>query len=216
MPAPYHNPATMRHSVHNIDISKPLAHTTPYTLSGFCRYSWNRASSVKSTLLQDASGHQRWAFAHWSRLQHQTAVKSRSWWGWMARRRASLRWFLTVCAEILRFCKPTVSSVSSSSGEEARSEGPWLVWLHVVCVVRTVVHTAKYSKTTLETAYGRDINIQFSGNSSGGHSFSQHANCTLPQNLRHVTLCCVIKLHLLEWPIIVPQHKVHLCNYHAL
>ncbi len=58
-------------------------------------------------------------------------------------------------------------------------------------VVRPVGCTAKFSETPLETAYGREINIQFTGNSSGGHSCSQHANCTLPQNLRHLWHCAV-------------------------
>jgi hypothetical protein len=51
-------------------------------------------------------------------------------------------------------------------------------------VVRLVGHTAKFSETMLEATYDREINIQLSGNSSGGHACSQHANCTLP--------CCVV------------------------
>ena len=103
---PYRNPtATMGHSVHNVNISNPLAHTPPSA-----RYSWNRDSSVKSILLQHASGHRRWAFAPWSRLQRQTAVKLRPWWGQRARRWTSLRRYLTVCAENLWLCKTTVSS----------------------------------------------------------------------------------------------------------
>ncbi len=53
-------------------------------------------------------------------------------------------------------------------------------------VVRLVECTAKFSETPLETAYGREMNIQFTGNSSGGHSCSQHANCMLRQVLRHL------------------------------
>jgi hypothetical protein len=45
-------------------------------------------------------------------------------------------------------------------------------------VVRPVRHTAKFSKITLEATYGGEINMKFSGNSSGGHSCSQRANCT--------------------------------------
>ena len=58
-------------------------------------------------------------------------------------------------------------------------------------VVRTVGHTEIFSKMTLEVAYCREINIQLSGNSSGGYSCSQHANCTLSQNLRHLWHCVV-------------------------
>jgi hypothetical protein len=56
-----------------------------------------------------ASGHRRLTFAHWSRLHRRTAVRPRPWWEQGAHRWA-LQSFLTVCAEILWLCKPTVSS----------------------------------------------------------------------------------------------------------
>ena len=53
----------------------------------------------------------------------------------------------------------------------------------------------QFSKTMLDVAYGREMNIQLSGNSSGGHSSSQHANSMLPQLETSVALCCLTKLH---------------------
>ncbi len=67
-------------------------------------------------------------------------------------------------------------------------------------VVRAVGCTAKFSETSLETAYGREMNIQFTGNSSGEHPCSQHDPSKLATS---VALCCVIKLLILECPFIV-------------
>ena len=50
------------------------------------------------------------------------------------------------------------------------------------------------------------MNIQLSGNSSGGHSCNQQANCRLPQHETSVALCCVTKLYIL-WPFIVPRTR---------
>ncbi len=38
---PYHNPnATMGHSIHNVEIRKPITHMMPYTLSAICPVQW--------------------------------------------------------------------------------------------------------------------------------------------------------------------------------
>ena len=68
-------------------------------------------------------------------------------------------------------------------------------------IVRPVGRTDKWSRTTLEAAYGREINIQFSGNSSVGHSCIQHANCTLP----HLWHCIVWQICTFEWHFIFPS-----------
>ena len=39
--------------------------------------------------------------------------------------------------------------------------------------------------------HGREMNIQFSGSSSGGHPCSQRVNCTHSQNVRHLWHCVV-------------------------
>jgi hypothetical protein len=205
---PYHNP-TMGHSVHNVDISKPLAHTMPYTLSAICPVQlrlgfiredhtspacqWPSKVSIcpiKLVMTPNCS-------------QVKTLVRTTS---------TQMSFPETVIDSLCRNSSlvQTHSSISYLGGwsqtiqQVRKPDVEALCWHGYMwsVVVRPVGHTAKSSKTTLEVAYGREMNIPFSGNSSGGHSCSQHANCTLPQNLRHLWHCAVTKLHILEWPFV--------------
>ncbi len=134
-PCPYHNPtrSTMLTSA-NCSPTRRHTHCLPSAL-----YSENRDSSVKRTPLQSARHHRMWAFAHSSWLRRWTAVRLRSPWGRRACRWASLRRFLTVCAEILWLCKLIVAAAvrwlisDDLGGEDAGCGGPGLVKLLVVC-----------------------------------------------------------------------------------
>ena len=107
------------------------------------RYRWSQDSSTKSTFLQRASGHRRWAFAHWSWLLRRTVVQ------W-ARRWASLRRFLTVCAnpQFHQLSRWLVSRRSILQVKKLDVE--FLGWCGYTrsAVVRPVGCTPKFSKTT--------------------------------------------------------------------
>ncbi len=194
---PYHNPtATMGHSIHNVYISKPLTHMTPYTLSVICPVQWKPGficeentspkrqtpsnvsicplKSVTTTNCSQVETQMRMKIMHMSFPEMVSDSLCRN----------SLVMQTYCCSSCPGgWSQPILKMLDVEV----------LGWCGYACsvVVRPVGWTAKFSETALETAYGREINIQFTGNSSGGHSCSQNANCTLPQNLRHLWHCAV-------------------------
>ncbi len=80
--------------------------------------------------------------------------------------------------------------------------------------VRLVGCTAKFSETPLETAYGREMNIQFTGNSSGGHFCCQHAICMLICDICGIVLWD--KTAHFRVAFYCDQPMARLCNNHAV
>ncbi len=191
---PYHNPtATMGHSIHNIDISKPVSHTTPYMLSAICPVQWKPGfireenTSPKCQTPSNVSICPLKSVTAANCSQVETPMRTMS---------MQMSFPETVSDSLCKnylvietdCCSSCPGGWSQTILEVKMLDVEVLGWCGYTwsAVVRPVGCTAKFSETPLETAYGREMNIQFTGNSSRGHSCSQ-----LPQNLRHLWHCAV-------------------------
>ncbi len=209
----------MGHSIHNVDISKPLTHTTPYTLSAICPVQWKPGFIREENTSPNCQTPSNMSICPLKSNRHYNDelqsgqdpdeddehADELPWDGFWQIVQKSFGYQTDCCSSCRGGWSQTILEVKMLDVEVLGWCGyKWSA------VVRPVGCTAKFSETPLETAYGREMNIKFTGNSSGGHSCSQHANCTLPQNLWHLWRCSVIKLHILELTFIVASLR-HTC-----
>ncbi len=136
----YHNPtATMGHSIHNIDISKPLTHTMPYTLSVICPVQWKPGlireenTSPKCQTPSNVSICPLKSDTTTNCSQVETPMRTTS-------KQMSFpetvsdslcRNSLVMQTDCCHSCPRLFSD--DLEGEDAGCGGPWLVWLHLVC-----------------------------------------------------------------------------------
>ncbi len=181
---PYDNPTTtMGHSIHNVDISKLLTHTTPYTRFAICPVQWKPGficeenTSPKCQTPSNVSTCPLKSVTTTNCSQVKTPMRTTS---------MQMSFPETVSDSLCRnslvmlndCCSRCPGGWSQTILEVKMLDEEVLGWCGYTwsTVVRPVGCTAKFSETPLETTYGREMNIQFTGNSSGGHFCSQHAN----------------------------------------
>ncbi len=213
---PYHKPtATMGYTTHNIDISKPLTHTTPYTLSAL--YSENRDSSVWIEHLSKVPD-----AIECEHLPTQSVMTTNSSQVETPMRTTSMqmRFPETVSDSLCRnylvmqtdCCSSCPGGWSQTILEVKMLDVEVQGWCGYTwsAVVRPVGWPAKFSETPLETAYGREINIQFKATSLVDiPADSMPIACSLKTcDICGFVLCD--KLHILEWPFIVASVR-HTC-----
>lgn len=100
--SPYHSSPVAIGHFHNLDISKALTHATPFSLSAIF--------PAKTKLRFIRVGNTSPKCCQMRTFAHSSWFRSGPGWGRQAWRWASLRRFLTVCAEVLWFYRPSVAA----------------------------------------------------------------------------------------------------------
>ncbi len=191
---PYHNPtATMGHLIHNVDISKPLTHTTPYTLSAICPAQWkpgfireeNTSPKCKTPSNVSICPLKSVTMMNCSQVETPMRTTSSRW--------ASLRRFLTVCAEILWLCKLIVAAAVWVAGLRRFWRcWMWRSWAGVVtCGLLLWGRLDELPNSLKRLWMPSRLMVEKWTFNSRATALVDISAVTLPQNLRHLWHCAV-------------------------